>query len=79
MDRATSDLLEAAFRERPDGEITIHCGESLSYDYNLRDMWQQRYAGRLTGRDRTIRRFELRLRQGEDVNTLCLRNKRQRL
>ena len=40
MDRATSDLLEAAFRERPDGEITIHSGESLSYNYNLRDMQQ---------------------------------------
>ena len=72
-DRATSDLLEAAFRERPDGEITIHCGESLSYDYNLRDMWQQRYDGSRTGRDRNIRRSERRLRQwwvrqGECVN-----------
>ena len=68
MDRATSDLLEAAFRERPDGEITIHCGGSLSYDYNLIDMWQQRYDGRFTGRDRNILRFELRVRQGECVN-----------
>ena len=38
MDRATSDLLEAAFQERPDGEITIHWGERLSYDYSFRDM-----------------------------------------
>ena len=71
MDRATSDLLEAAFRERPDGEITIHWGESLSYDYNFRDMWQQRYDGSRTGRDRHIRRSERRqwwVRQGECVN-----------
>ena len=58
MDRATSDLLEAAFQERPDGEITIHWGEWLSYDYNFRDMWQQRYDGSRTGRDRNIRRVD---------------------
>ena len=54
MDRATSDLLEAAFQERPDGEITIHWGERLSYDYSFRDMWQQRCDGSPTGRDRNI-------------------------
>ena len=58
MGRATSDLLEAAFQERPDGEITIHWGEWLSYDYNFRDMWQQRYDGSRTGRDRNIRRVD---------------------
>ena len=68
MDRATSDLLEAAFRERPQGEITIDCNESLSYDYNFKDMWQQRYDGKRKGRDRNIRRLELRVRQGELVN-----------
>ena len=73
MDRATSDLLEIAFQERPDGEITIHWGEWLSYDYNFRDMWQQRYDGSRAGRDRNIRRSERRLRQwwvrqGECVN-----------
>ena len=68
MDRVTSDLLEAAFRERPQGEITIDCNESLSYDYNFKDMWQQRYDGARKGRDRNIRRLELRVRQGELVN-----------
>ena len=58
MDRATSDLLEVAFQERPYGEITLHWGESLSYDYNFRDMWQQRYDGSRTGRDRNIRRVD---------------------
>ena len=58
MDRATSDLLEVAFQERPDGDITIHWGEWLSYDYNFRDMWQQRYDGSRTGRDRNIRRVD---------------------
>ena len=73
MDRATSDLLEAAFQERPDGEITIHRGEWLSYDYKFRDMWQQCYDGSRTGRDKNIRRSERCLhqwwvRQGECVN-----------
>ena len=73
MDRATSDLLEVAFQERPDGEISIHWGEWLSYDYKFRDMWQQRYDGSRTGRDKNIRRSERCLRQwwvrqGECVN-----------
>ena len=52
MDRATSDFLETAFRERPQGEITIQCDESLSYDYNFKDMWQQRYDDARKDRDR---------------------------
>ena len=68
MDRATSNFLEAAFRESLQDEITIDYNESLSYDYNFKDMWQQRYDGATKGRDRNIRRLDLRVRQGELVN-----------
>ena len=58
MDFETQDLLEDTFQWNPAGERTVHYGNYLSYDFNLKEMYQARYEGCRATRFQNIRRFQ---------------------